>query len=146
MGCDIHLYPEVKKAWGWQFIWRFQADDDWKDRFPMRDRQNYFGWQDRNYALFAKLAGVRVEHNISAIVDPRGVPGDADYEIKKELHENCYHSCSWLTLEELEKTNWDIPKDYTWDPFKEFRETTMTRLKELGPSPENIRMVFGFDN
>lgn len=146
MGCDIHLLPEVKKDWGWQFVWRFQEDDFWKDRFPRPDRQNYFGWEDRNYAVFCKLAGVRADHAIKPIAEPRGTPKDVDTDTKEEMECEDYHSHSWLTLKELQDANWSIPKEYKWDPFKEFKETTIARLKKLDPNPENVRIVFAFDN
>lgn len=148
MGCDIHMFVEKKESWGWSHVYRHVPDEKYgKDKFPAPDRDNYFGWEDRNYALFAKLADVRNGYGgtFTPIAQPRGVPEDASFEVKEWMQDSDYHSASYLTLAELQAADWTVPPDYKWQPFDEFREVTMKRLAELG-EPECVRIVFAFDN
>lgn len=65
MGCDIHCYVEYK----------YKAIDHW----------NSFGSEirlDRNYTLFAKLAGVRNYGKVKPVAERRGMPDDASYEAR----------------------------------------------------------------
>lgn len=58
MGCDIHLHQEVKIGGEWHH-YREQS-------------------VSRNYALFAKMAGVRnYGLTVTPIDEPRGIPDDA---------------------------------------------------------------------
>lgn len=86
MGCDIHLYVEVRE------------DGQWVNK-PLR--HTYDG---RNYNLFAILAGVRNRHDILPISDPRGLPPDVSKEVEGEADGD--HSHSWLTLAELMAFDW----------------------------------------
>jgi hypothetical protein len=86
MGCDIHLYIEVKTENGWELY----AHPNIK----------------RNYSLFAKLANVRNENkHIIPIDNPRGLPKDISYLVKKEYEYmgSDVHSTSFISMNEIEE-------------------------------------------
>lgn len=56
MGCDCHAHVEIK------------INGKWENYSTCRPR--------RNYALFAKMAGVRNYDEIVPIAPPRGLPSD----------------------------------------------------------------------
>jgi hypothetical protein len=74
MGCDIHLYVEVRGADG-----TWQSADEWE-----RDTDDGYTWVDvpyekeyyngRNYSLFAMLADVRNRDGLIPFSQPRGLP------------------------------------------------------------------------
>lgn len=80
MGTDIHWYTEAPDGNGvWQHV------DEYKYR-----------WIDRNYILFATLAGVRNGYGfagvdwgnpVTPIAEPRGLPDDVSRGVQKELEE-----------------------------------------------------------
>ena len=101
MGCDIHMFVEVK-----------QKDNDWWQSFdaifpypyyhpenaPTRYNKQFTDepYNDRNYDLFSALAGVRNGYAfagcdtgdaIKPIQDPRGLPDNVSDEVKKESDE-----------------------------------------------------------
>jgi len=85
MGCDIHIYIEVKTVNGWELYSHPNVS--------------------RDYGLFTKMAGVRnyFEGEITPISEPRGLPEDASFLVKKSF-ENWdidAHSASYLTSEEI---------------------------------------------
>lgn len=158
MGCDIHAYVEVKKS---------QADkwEQVKDFSP-------FHW--RSYAVFGFLADVRNYSHCTPISEPKGLPDDLSPEVagKAEYWDWDGHSHSWLTLKELlgfdyDKVFWDrrVSKQVApnvWNgtalalegegqhiTYREhlgaqfFRD--LETLKTFG-EPENVRVVFWFDN
>lgn len=111
-------------------------------------------WIDRNYLLFAILANVRNQYNIQPISQPKGLPKDVSHEVKKQNDEENgdAHTRSWLTLKELLEYDWQqkyeddnneiFPLEAMVIPFvNEF----IPRLSEID-EPENVRMVFWFDN
>jgi len=148
MGCDIHMFPEKKESYGWRFVYRHSPDrpNTVKDKYPRPDRDNYFGWDDRDYWFFGQLAGVREDG--PPIAEQRGIPKDAHYQTSEFANENADHSYSWLSLEELLSHDWQgqMPND----PWKESRLKRifawLDRLKEIDPDPKNVRIVFGFDS
>ena len=94
MGCDIHCTWEVRRTQSgpWENM------DTWDDGYPARPILD-----DRNYSLFAMLAGVRNMDDIVPIAEPRGLPSDMAPET--EAYFGSYragnHSASWLDLEDL---------------------------------------------
>ncbi len=144
MGCDIHLVPEVKKHSFWQHAWLCDGSTYYKNnrKHPPLDHANYFGWDGRSYSLFGILAGVRGD--LKPISGPRGTPNDADPATDMLLKNEDYHSHSWLTLAELQAYPWkDLDPAYgSWESV----ETWLQRLAELDPDPNNVRIVFAFDN
>lgn len=85
MGCDIHLHIEVKIAGEWRH-WAAPGID-------------------RDYMLFAKMAGVRNHWRIKPIAEPKGMPDNltfvTDFECKREGLDG--HSHSWLDIHEIEQ-------------------------------------------
>src|SRR4051812_35325061 len=92
MGCDIHAVIEQREVIGQGYSW-------WKNRGETDI--------DRNYELFAVLAGVRNNHNIVPIAEPRGLPEDVDtmFEVYYEHWDIDAHSASWVTLKEMREYN-----------------------------------------
>lgn len=212
MGCDIHMYPEVKRDGKWCDLYKFEPDQHAAQPWAA-DRNNYYGYDGRNYSLFGMLAGVR-RPEMNVIAERRGLPLDASPIVVSEIGggENDYgdfHSHSWLTLKEILDFDWSqtatlertvdakafeawrgvgppkgvycggvsgansvtlLPSEYLalraanalhagrnynvtieWqetyrDLAGDFLETTVERLKTLDPNPENVRIVFAFDN
>lgn len=100
MGCDIHFYAERPVGDMWEEI-------PPPDQYPL-------GWYvDRNYVLFALLAGVR-NNDQEPISEPRGLPKDVSPEVLAEAEHwgRDGHSHSWLTVDEAlagietSKTEW----------------------------------------
>ena len=83
MGCDIHMNIEVKTDNGWELYSKPNVE--------------------RFYMLFAKLANVRNNFGIQPISEPRGIPDDASYLVKKsyESWKDDAHSASFITCEEI---------------------------------------------
>jgi hypothetical protein len=156
MGCDIHMYPERRGSYSsngverhyWTFVYRYTPDPRWaRDTFPRPDRDNYFAWGERWYWLFGQLAGVRRDG--PPIVEPRGVPADVSEEAKKDIEDagSDFHSHSWLSLKELQDHPWEQSHDGSLEAehIKPVRDW-IARLAEIDPDPENVRIVFAFDN
>jgi hypothetical protein len=110
MGCDIHLFTEIKKSINSQDKW--VNADNWRYN-PYYQEGNDDGermlsvesiYSGRNYELFGILAGVR-DHSNDSIDDPRGLPEDVSEVTKKESDrwDGDGHSHSWLTLKELKE-------------------------------------------
>jgi hypothetical protein len=60
---------------------------------------------NRNYVVFAVLAGVRNRQNIKPISEPRGLPDDLSEEARRSA-ERGDHSHSWLLLSEVRAYDW----------------------------------------
>jgi hypothetical protein len=127
MGTDIHAVFEAKINDRWQVI-----ESEYEE--------------DRDYVLFALLAGVRNYYSIEPIAANRGIPDDlsfALYDDSRTEEEDCElwlgdHSFSYITADECaayESENETLSSNYF---FKE-----MARLKE---KYGEVRMVFGFDS
>lgn len=118
MGCDIHLYAEIKDDQGdWQPL------DNWKvkeagtdDEYIDVDYKEAF-YKGRNYDLFAILADVRNGYGFAGvdtgdeyrpIAMPKGLPSDTCAMIKQasDRWNGDGHSHSYFTVNELLKYNW----------------------------------------
>lgn len=153
MGCDIHSFTEIKK------------DGKWQDA-----GFSPFDW--RQYGMYGFLAGVRNYSMSPVIAEKRGFPEDSS--LRKEYDDwDCDgHSHSWLLLKELLDYNynqeiWDRRvtrqiRPNLWsgaelanegegehlslrDFLGEHYFKDLDKLKEFG-DPENVRIVFWFDN
>jgi hypothetical protein len=109
MGCDIHLYCEVKEKindveqWfncdHWQYNKWFIADKESEEEelecIPI--------YRARNYELFALLADVRNNGDIEPMAYPKGVPPDVSEVTKKQIvrWDSDGHSHSYFTYNEL---------------------------------------------
>lgn len=81
MGCDIHTRYETKINGEWEWV----------------DAPTGLHWdalEERSYAMFGFLAGVRNYSAVEPLSEPRGVPDGWD-------EPRGYHSHSWFTIEEL---------------------------------------------
>lgn len=155
MGCDIHLHAQRNKEGNWETI----------------EVENRLSILDRNYKVFAFLAGVRNYSEILPISEPRGLPGDYLESTDSWLNLNHpdIHSTSYLSISELLSFDYDqtiedrrctrvsrtgiLDGGCTCDPG-EGRMTTyrdylgenyfkdLKSLKDAGVE----RIVFGFDN
>lgn len=115
MGCDIHMFVESKSKDG--KYW-FKAGKEFKDSYfdpkkPMSDYNEITTdepYQGRNYSLFALLADVRNDHDLTPLSEPKGLPKDVSEEIKEKAEEwgGDGHSHSYFTLQELLDIDWDF--------------------------------------
>lgn len=156
MGADIHVFIEQKTIISDNpLITEWISIDEWEHNPYFEEtevRKPY--WEDRNYLLFAILADVRNDYNIDPISLPKGLPEDVSPEVKNQSDKEGEdaHTRSWLTLKELLEYDWQ--QKFNDDnneifPLKEmvipFVDEFIPRLIKLN-EPENIRMVFWFDN
>ena len=118
MGCDIHMWVEVRSpeadAWGnrpWAFL---KTPPQGFDEFAEEHGWDPSWYSGRNYDAFAMLAsvrngvgfaGIKTGEGFKPIAMPRGIPEDAtdDYKVKVEEYGIDGHSHSWLTLRELQE-------------------------------------------
>lgn len=130
MGCDIHAFAEIKLNGKWH---------------------NYSALEiDRNYLLFAKLAGVRdhlkeVEH----IAEPKGMPDCPSEVVQMECDKwgTDGHSHSWLSSQEIETLKeWLIEHNKT-SPYKiDLSLPYHIQYTDELENIEDVRLVFWFDN
>ncbi len=142
MGCDIHAFAEVKKEGKWEMVKNHFTMSEWEqnDRGTEKSTEVF---SFRNYLLFGILAGVR-NKTCTPISVPKKLPKDISNEVFKEYLTWSIdaHSASYLTLKEL--LEHDYPKGFEKEITPLFF-TNLEELKELG-EPENVRIVFWFDN
>lgn len=146
MGCDIHLFTEVRDADG---KWELFACDD-----PHRPGEQ--GYTDRCYAVFATLADVRNDREpIKPISKPRGWPEDMSDDLRALVNDETGrfrlrdvnewpgdHSASYLTLAEILAHEWSRIEGYDYAArFLAFCD----ELGKHGP-PDDVRIVFNFDS
>lgn len=114
MGCDIHLYVEVRQVDGsWKSADEWAKDEDGYVYVPY-EKQFYNG---RNYDLFAILAdvrngrgfaGIKTGEGFNPISAPRGIPADVSPEVKAKSDDwgGDGHSHSWHTVADLLAFDW----------------------------------------
>ncbi len=137
MGCDIHLYQEVKVGGVW-----------WLYSTPRIDR-----W----YALFGKMAGVRGDG--PAIIAPKGIPEDASAITRLCLKDWKLdaHNHSWLDTDEIgELERWIVGQrireqddfiSVSYDLWGYCNGDDWSNYKpESTEGIEDVRFVFWFDN
>lgn len=151
MGCDIHMYAEVKKNGEWRKVGKifdnpfYDPEENLSSSFFARKTDHPY--QRRNYLLFSILANVRNAEFVYTEYPlmPKGLPKDVSEEVKKKSDENIWgnaeHSHSWLTLKELIDIKW---KQYQ-PVVNDFVKKTIPDLQKLG-NPKDVRIVFWFDN
>jgi|SRR5882672_1565310 len=141
MGCDIHLYAEIKQDGKWVSADKWSADPwDDGDAQCVEIKWNDRLYNGRNYALFGVLAGVRDRSQL-LISRPRGLPKDISLEVRKRSDDygSDGHSHSWLTLAELLAYDWS-----ECERIEGWRQA-LSKLQKLG-DPNAVRIVFFFDN
>lgn len=126
MGCDIHAHIEYR--------WR---DDDtawW-----------YFAEVkiDRNYEIFAHMAGVRNQEDIEVLVPARGMPNTAAIATAAcwREWEGDAHTPSWLFYNELLVC---VPPDVRDLTISAALAAMRAFADRYGG--DNVRLVFWFDN
>jgi hypothetical protein len=127
MGCDIHLYAEVRRDGTWH------TADTWSEDggFWHVPYEKSF-YSDRNYDLFAILAdvrngrgfaGVRTGEGFVPMASPRGVPEDASPEYRRVVEQwsGDGHSHSWHTVEDVMAYDWtQTTRREGWVTMKEW--------------------------
>jgi hypothetical protein len=110
MGTDITIYFESLNEDTKQWV----STDNWAVEYdeldvPYSERV----YHNRNYRLFAMLAGERNEENITPFAEPRGLPEDTDKRIKDRIQEYGWgeERASYFTLAELLSFDW-------WSPMR----------------------------
>ncbi len=124
MGCDIHLQVERRVNGKWTRVEKLPPRVcSWcggKGHYEHRPKEDPCYWckgsgadtrpfNDRNYEVFAILANVRNDGNVTPIADPRGLPEDCTHSGtggREADYEYGDHSFSWLTLRELLAYDW----------------------------------------
>lgn len=170
MGCDIHIFTEVKKENNWELF----KEDFFTDSYNSDNKEKSpFKW--RSYGVFAFLADVRNYSAIKGFKCKFELPEDCSQEVLKEYEywEIDAHSCSWLTAKELidfdySKTLNDrrvtrqispnifngaitgTEQEGTLKTYSEFLgDLFMKQIEELKillDKYEDVRLVFWFDN
>lgn len=118
MGCDIHIFAEVRKNGKWIKNEEKIFGPDYMGEY----NYNPFDW--RGYGMFGFLADVRNYSHSPVLAEPKGLPDDSEYlntplekpsvfdygyfhngtayTNKEYFEKDCdYHSKSWFTLKEL---------------------------------------------
>lgn len=185
MGCDIHMYMEIRKAGVWEIVKEFSCfcckgsgelpkhedDGDHKStcyfcngsgtsilhkEFDEEGSDVYYWsgghpYSGRNYTLFQALADVRRYGNEwpPCLIPERGIPEDCSLEYKEIADNVDYHSHSWLDYDEVAKMLVVVQHDDHKGYFSDFaKHTVCGHMKSLADrlGPENVRLVFCFDN
>ncbi len=145
MGTDIHGLVEVKTKNGWVCVNTLSSHHN-----PMNSEESMLGYSSpvttsRNYARFAKLAGVR-----GPGPDPRGLPEDVSDtgRLLSDVWGADGHSHSWVDLKTAseiflqthsgEENEWitKYPESYFFN----------YELSREFPLDTHARFVFWFDN
>jgi len=169
MGCAIHLFVERREgpAEPWHPVCVTIPCTRGEHSWCCDDGRRV--WRDRNYTLFGMLAHVR-DNGLGTIAEPRGLPPDLSPELRKvaleEFNEDfgdfaareygCEnfgeHSFSYLSLVELDAWDWSLATpNLKWATTRggaagEFYSLFLPALRALGGDPNDVRIVFGFDN
>lgn len=157
MGCDIHIQIEKRVDGKWERV-------PWVDPFKRKYPETYGvldgalempeAFENRNYDLFGVLADVRNGtwgEEQPPIAQPRGWPDDmAERQLcDGEPEWLGDHSFSWVSLRELQDYPWDEPvKKRGWTRRADVRnwpDVILPLLASIG-APDDVRLVFGFDN
>lgn len=143
MGCDIHLHTEVKIDGVWH---HYSAPSI-----------------DRNYSIFAKMAGVR-KTEPSPIAQPRGLPADSTFLTRFDYEREAgdAHTPSWLGAKEIEElVDWvdeTFPSTSCLDwesmnigyffgnSFQGFSKYPSNYTVGMKRKIDDVRWVFWFDN
>ena len=136
MICDIHTFIEYRQ----------KQDTEWKDGNLYTKgiegfEKTFMKSEYRNYNLFTALANVR---GTGGICDPRGLPNDVSREafLAVGSWEGDAHSTSYFTLAELIKHSHEFPIIVELMNELDYYATVLNH----SITPENIRIIFWFDN
>lgn len=129
MGCDIHMFCEVrnKETGKWEYQSKKFPNKYWDKNKPNKIDEDGYEWNPeftdypfsgRSYDTFSILAGVRNGYGFAGVSTgegfkpisrPKGVPNDASGEYLKKVEDwhGDGHSHSYFTLEEIKRYDWD---------------------------------------
>ena len=148
MGCTIHLYAEKKNSNGrWETIDEWVRDEDGYVKVPRHPEDKRTYTHGRNYNLFTALCGVTsymFNGDPPIVSKPKGVPEDVCFQVLQVIKrwEGDGHNHSWNTLKEL--------KEFDWSSYgatcDDFRNEVIPKLEAHNVDPEDIRIVYFFDN
>lgn len=142
MGCDIHVYAEQRVDGKWQHVGGIDRWD-WPNEFePLEER-----W----YAMFAVLAGVRDNWGVKPIAEPRRLPADMSAEVFLAADHLVPdgHTYSWITAREFKEYDWPslpfhhLPINPT---FSEQVAYVVEAFEQISDNLDDVRIVFWFDN
>lgn len=140
MGCDIHLYVELKHE--------VDGSDEGEWVLAMSEAATY---RHRWSPTFAVLSGLDAEDfGVTPIAPARGLPEDVSAEVARRAARRAKdaHTHSWLTLAEVIAYPWpdNVPRHFLdWAASLQSAVGVM-RTAMSGWPPDEIRFVFWFDN
>jgi hypothetical protein len=110
MGTDIHSFAERRGPAGWEPCYSPDTTDEGERLFL-----SFYCGQERNYELFALLAGVHrlTNEGFQPIAAPRGLPEDLSPALREVAGDGSDFGChnhTWLTLRELLDYHWQDTK------------------------------------
>lgn len=150
VGCDIHCMLEIQlpnKSWklikGYSSLVRMYMEEKKEcleegdvaeaariekivARYKAEGLERCWIFSDRNYELFALLAGVRNYNDYPPLFPCRGIPEDCSDEVKEERDywEGDAHSWTYFTLGDLNAAVWEqvvtktaMVQDCVWEEF-----------------------------
>lgn len=150
MGCDIHMFREVRRDGQWECLESTYEDNHGSDEEPDMLLHLEDLAISRNYWLFGLLAaGVRTEWEFSW--QPRGIPEDASEAVRADhaLWDSDAHSASWLSLPEIREKAAELlilPDQKSAQCFAELADLQNQLDWPTDAAPEDCRIVFWFDN
>lgn len=154
MGCDIHVVVEKKFGAKWigmlecgGFVY-YEPDETLATGYKEKPSWCFSPARERNYDLFALLAGVRGDGP-----EPKGLPEDAS-ELARALYpevDTYLHSHSWCSLEEyiqhLLASEYEPAKVLLLEKNPKLKDPYQFYFGMYAPEEdEEYRCVFCFDN
>ncbi|HEX8721148.1 MAG TPA: hypothetical protein VF736_10990 [Pyrinomonadaceae bacterium] len=115
MGTDIYMYAEVRRGGAWRPAEPLVRNEYYVEGGGHTDGAEYRPremFDDRDYVLFAVLAGVRrsrhTDTDYEPVSEPKGLPEDLSPELRGWAGRfgGDIYCPSWLTLRELLEYNW----------------------------------------
>ena len=151
MGCDIHIFAEVKKNGKWIKNTEKVFGPDWRNNY------NEFPFDWRGYGMFGFFADVRNYSRSPVLHEPKGLPSDSEFlntPLSKEerfdygyfnngvartekeyiTKDADYHTHSYYTLKELLDYDYEIV-------FEDLRYTKVTKFPEGGMLSDGAAIV-----
>lgn len=151
MGCDIHMFAEVRNSeGGWDKVDKIfdstyyrpdEKTETLEDGYIWNDPKTDEPYEGRNYVLFAILAdvrngygfaGVRTHDPVVPLFAGRGIPSDASAEYKQIVEDWDIdgHSHTYATLAELQAVDWHgiVIKQSGYLSIKEYERIRGTDL------------------
>lgn len=144
MGCDIHLFVEVRKDGKWTSADKWS--NEYGDRVSVAYKDRFYS--GRNYDLFGILADVRNGHGFAGvdtgdgfvpICEPKGLPSDVTKEVSDESASwgADGHSHSYFTVQELLDYDWTQVANHRGIVSPEEFEKWSRYRREEGEGPES---------